>query len=133
MGAEAGGARRRGAIQATIGGAVAALLYAWLQWKIAAGVVASIAGLLLLASLVSPTRLYAAIERGTAAFAGWVGTGLTWIVMPPIFFLIFLPFGLLFRRGRKDSMKRFFEADARSYWVVRDPAREATRSRERPF
>lgn len=130
---EAGQARRRGAIQAAIGAAVAVGLYAGLGWTIASVVVASIAGLLGITALVSPTRLYAAIERGTSAFAGWVGKGLTWIVMPPVFFLIFLPFGLLFRRGRRDAMKRFYDADAPSYWVVRDPEREATRSRERPF
>jgi hypothetical protein len=49
------------------------------------------------------------------------------------FYLIFLPFGLLFRRGRRDSMRRYFEADQESYWQRRDPEREETRSRERPF
>ena len=56
---------------------------------------------------------------------------MTWIVMVPIFYGVFLPFGLLFRRGRRDRMKRYYDPDAQSYWEER-PERPAG-YRERPY
>ena len=53
-----------------------------------------------------------------------VGRFLTWILLSWIFYGFFLPFGALFRRGRRDSMKRFYEPEALSYWSSCEP-REA--------
>lgn len=125
--------RQRGAVQSLVAAAIGAGLYLLLEWHTAAIVVWSITGLVLASALVSPTGLFAAIERGFSQLGAWVGAALTWIVMPPVFYLIFLPFGLMFRRGRSDALKRYTDAEATTYWKDRDPEWEATRSRERPF
>jgi hypothetical protein len=123
---------RRALVQCAIGLAIA-LALAWWGARVLAAIAAGIALFTLAAALASPDGLYRRIERALEAFARWVGNALTWLFMALAFYLIFLPFGLLFRRGRRDSMRRYFEADQESYWQRRDPEREETRSRERPF
>ncbi len=124
--------RLRGTLQALAGAAVGALIFALLS-RIAGTVVMSIATLILLSALLSPTGLYAGIERLFAALGRRVGAGLTWIVLPLVFYLIFLPFGTLFRGGRRDPMKRFYEADAESYWSPRRVGRSGSAFRTRQY
>lgn len=111
----AGRPRLRGTLQALAGagfGAVSLVLGA----HVLAAVVFTLASLLFLSALLSPAGLYAAIERAFRALGRWIGQALSWILLPAIFYGVFLPFGLLFRRGRRDRMKRFLEDRATSYW-----------------
>ncbi len=71
---------------------------------------------LLLSLLLSPTGLYAALQRLFAATGRAAGRITTWLVMVPLFYLFFLPFGRLLRRGRRDRLKRSFDRAAGSYW-----------------
>jgi SNF family Na+-dependent transporter len=114
-------------------GLAAGLLLAWLASPRLGLVVASIASLISLAAWISPRGAYARIERAFEALGRGIGSAMSWILMPILFVMIFLPFGVLTRRGSKDPLKRFFEASASSYWKVRDPEREAERSYQRPF
>lgn len=126
--------RLRGALQAAVGLAVAGG-FAWLGHRTPALVVGAIASFVLLAALASPLGLFAAIERMVAALGVRIGQALTWILLPAIFYGFFVPFGLLFRRGRRDSMRRFFEPGAASYWSVRGErgTHAASASHERPY
>ena len=124
--------RLRGTLQALAGAGIGALVFALLS-RIAGTVVMSIATLILLSALLSPSGLYAGIERLFAALGRRVGTGLTWIVLPLIFYLIFLPFGTLFRSGRRDPMKRFYETDAESYWSPRRVGRSGSAFHTRQY
>jgi hypothetical protein len=126
--------RRRGALQAAAGLAVAAG-FAWLGHRAPAGVAAGIAGVIGVAALASPFGVYAAIERVFATLGRWVGGALAWIALPLIFYLFFAPFSVLFRRGRRDSMKRAFDAGAESYWTSRErrSATTASPSHDRPY
>jgi hypothetical protein len=112
----------RGAMQALAGAVVGALLFRF-EHRTLGSIVLGVAGVILLAALASPGGLYAAIERGFAALGQFVGRALTWILMPAVFYGFFFPFGMLFRRGRRDSMKRFYEPDAPSYWSDREVGR----------
>jgi hypothetical protein len=97
------------------GAAVASALY--LFWSQAVGtVVFCIAAIILLSALASPTGVYRAIQGLFETLGNVTGRVLTWVMLVPLFYLFFLPFGLLMRRGRRDRMKRFFEPDAESYW-----------------
>ncbi len=107
--------RRRGAIQA-VAGFVAGSIFWLLEVKALAAVALTIASFVLLSSLLSPTGLYGAIDRAFHALGQWIGRGLTWLLLPTLFYLVFFPFGVLFRRGRRDAMKRFFEAESETYW-----------------
>jgi hypothetical protein len=93
----------------------------------------AIAAIILAAAITSPAGLYAALERALAALTHATGVGLTWILMSAIFFLVVTPFGLLFRRGRHDAMRRYFEANATTYWTERERGRSASTLRARQF
>ncbi len=110
-----GRARLRGVLQALMAAGVGVLLLV-LGVRLLATVVLALASLLLVSALVSPAGIYAAIERAFRALGRLVGQALSWILLPLIFYGVFLPFGLLFRRGRRDRMKRLFEDGAASYW-----------------
>jgi hypothetical protein len=45
---------------------------------------------------------------------------MTWILLVPLFVLVFLPFGLLFRRGARDPMERRLDRARSTYWGARD-------------
>jgi hypothetical protein len=129
-----GRTRVRGVLQASVGLAVAGTLL-WLGHATAATVVASVACAIGLAALLSPLGLFAAIERAFTTLGGWIGTALTWILLPFVFYVFFVPFGALFRRGRRDSMQRFFDPDATTYWTPRGTrsGRTASSSHERHY
>lgn len=109
-------ARRRGAVQAAVALVAATLL---LLWKpVLAAVVASIALLVLALAMVSPLGGFARLERGVERFAHGVGLAVTWLLMPLLVFLVFLPVGLVLRRGKL----RFTgnpDADQPTYWQRR--------------
>jgi hypothetical protein len=118
----------RGAALAGVGTLV--LLF----WSRALGSVALGVSLLVLASaVVSPTGLYAALERALAALTRATGLGLTWVFMSVIFFAVVTPFGFLFRRGKRDPMRRFYEPGATTYWSERTLGRSASKLRARQF
>jgi len=94
-----------------------------LAWAVSAVVLGS--------ALLSPAGAYAGIERAVDRVAGLVGRGVTPLVLAPIFFLVFVPFGRLFRRGRNDTMTRFYDSSVPTYWTARDAP--APDDRERLF
>ena len=127
-----GPARLRGVVRAlgvAAGGAAIALL-----WSPGLGFwVLAIATIVLAAAIISPTGLYAAVERALAALTRATGVGLTWVFMSAVFFFAIAPFGLLFRRGRRDAMRRYFEPNATTYWTEREMGRSATTARARQY
>jgi hypothetical protein len=128
----AGRARVRGSLQALVGLGVGSLIYAFGPPTIGL-VVLGIASFIGLSALASPLALFAGIERAFAALGNWVGRGLTWLLLPGIFYLFFVPFHALFRRGRRDAMKRFYEPDAASYWSARERGRAGSTHHERQY
>jgi hypothetical protein len=120
--------RRSGVIRAVIAGIFATALF-FFGRPIVGSIAASIGTLTLVLALVSPTRGYAALSRLVDRFAGWVGSALAWVLLAPVFFLFFVPFRLLFRRGAADALARGFDRTRASYW---DPhGRE--RDMEKPY
>lgn len=104
----------------------------WLGHPLMAQIVWGITGFLVLTALVSPHGIYAAIRRGLDRFGFLVGRVLSWVLLMPLFYLFFFPFGALSRRGRRDSMKRWTEPEAPTYWTDREDTRTAE-SYERQF
>ena len=127
---DASGTRTKRAAKARMGGvirgAVAALvagLFFYFERPTMSAVVATIGGLTLILALVSPLGAYATLERAIGWLGEWIGRLLTWILLAPVFYLFFFPFGLLFRRGAHDKLQRTIEPDAETYWHKRDGAR----------
>jgi len=124
--------RIRGTTQALVGATAGGLIFHFVSPTVGT-IVLTISGVILASALLSPKGLFSAIERLFVSLGLGIGRVFTWILLPLIFYLVFLPFGLLLRRGRRDSMKRFYEPDADSYWSQRDGVTTASASRDRQY
>jgi len=133
--------RRHGLGRSAVGAGLGMLIFSLPWWwpgaaewlpRAVAFVAWGVSGVLLLAAVFSPNRVYATIDRGVNLAAHGVGMGLTVLLMTPIFALFFVPFRALLRRGRRDRLRRAFPApEARSFWIERaDPPRPETYRRQ---
>ena len=130
--------RLRGALQGLAAGCVGGAIYHFLpavnpHFRIVGIVVLSVASVVFLAATLSPTGLYAVIERMLAAMSRQFGRLLNWIIIPAIFYGIFVPFGVLFRRGRRDALQTFYDDERETYWSDRTGARTASSNRARQY
>ncbi len=124
--------RLLGTVQGLVAGTLGLLVYNF--WSTTIGtVIFCIAGIVLFSALVSPTGLYLGVQGVFRTLGRWTGIALTWILMVPVFYLFFLPFGALLRRGRRDRLKRYFERDAESYWEPHEGPTAASDSFERQY
>jgi hypothetical protein len=121
--------RVRGSFQAAIVAAIGGLLLL-LGVRTVAWVMLGAAAIVLFAALASPRGLYALLDRMTRAIGRRIGRALTWLLLVPLFYLFFLPFGLLFRRGRRDRLKRYFDSEAPTYWEALEGPTAASSSHE---
>ena len=121
--------RASGLVRAAIGIAIGAAFF-FLWSKVVAYIAFAVAGSTGMCALVSPNGAYAAIERAMGRFAGLVGQVMTVLLMTPLFYLFFLPFGLMFRRGKRDSMKRFYDSSVETYWTERNDDDTGSRTRQ---
>lgn len=124
--------RREGVLRALVGGAAGgALLY--FGAPILARVAWGIAGLVLAAALASPDGAYAAIGRALALLGHGIGRLLAVLLLTPVFWLFFVPFGRLLRAGRRDRLERWFDSAAPSYWHRRNDAPRTKSYYEKAF
>ena len=121
--------RLRGSLQALPGFAVAAALYVFWS-KTAAAIASALTVLVLFCALASPFGLYALVRRLFDATGRTAGRVMTWVVMLPVFYLFFLPFGKLLRRGRRDRLHRTFDRGAETYWEAHTPMQSSTLERQ---
>lgn len=110
--------RREGMLRAVVAGIVGGLLL-FFGRTIVGSIALGIGSLTLVLALASPTGAYAALSRAVERVGQWIGIALTWLLLAPVFYLFFAPFGLLARRGRRDRLGRRFDRDATSYWARR--------------
>jgi hypothetical protein len=122
-------ARLRGSLQASAAAAVGLASYLYFSKSIAL-LAFAMAALVLLAVLVSPHGLYALLQRLFEATGRVIGRAMTWIVMLPIFYLFFLPFGKLMRRGKRDRLRRYYEPAATTYWEPHVAMKSSSRERQ---
>ena len=95
--------------------AVGALINFWLRHPVGAYVVWGLAALLLSGILFSDRVLHG-FERVAAFLAHVIGTGLTWLLLTPLFYLVFWPGRLVQKLAGKDPMRRQLDPAAPSYW-----------------
>lgn len=108
--------RKRGLIGGAVGLTVAALVFFLLKKPELAAVIAGIALLLSLPSLLAPLTAGKSVARALDRFAYWVGTGVTWVLMTLLYYLLFLPAGLVLRARGKLGISRGFDPRRPSYW-----------------
>jgi hypothetical protein len=114
----AGSARRirlRAALQGLAIGAAGALACA-LGSRALGAVALGLGALVLGIGLASPQGGFRVLELALAAAGRATGRALGLLLLVPLFYGFFWPFGRLLRRGRRDRLARFLEPDAASYW-----------------
>lgn len=111
---EAAAARKRGLIGLAVGLAVAALIFLWKP--VLAAVVASISLFLGLIALAAPLTLYKKVTRALDLFAHGVGMTVTWVLMTLLYYVLFLPVGVLLRARRRLGITRSFDPALPTYW-----------------
>lgn len=121
---------RRGALIRFVVASAAGAIFFVLHRPVAASIAGGIGTLTLILALASPLGAYAKLDRVVTRAGELVGTVFTWVLLAPVFYLFFTPFGFLFRRGARDPMKRRFEPSAPTYWKKRADDRADL---ERPY
>jgi hypothetical protein len=127
-------ARKRGLLGLVVGLAVAALLH---HFRPAAGFVAgSVAGIALLFFLLAvaaPLTLYPQVMALLDRFGHLVGTAVTWVLMTVLYFVFFLPVGLLLRAGGKLGITTRPDRGLPSYWSAADERQRAPAAYRKQF
>ncbi|MEI7879285.1 MAG: hypothetical protein WCI95_00290 [bacterium] len=100
--------------------AVVGLIFLVLKKPVTAKVLWGISGLLLVSGLFIPA-VFNRIEQFGRWFGKWAGTVITWGLMVPVFYLVFVPGRLILKLRGIDPMCRKFPTDAKTYWVPRKP------------
>lgn len=122
--------RMRGLLQGSLTVLVAAMM-----WRFELRHMAMVAGgmgtLVIVLALVSPSSALAALHRAVQWVGNSIGRALGGLLLVLVFYFFFVPFGALFRRARHDTLKRYYEPDAPTYWDTRPAA--LVRSRGRQF
>ncbi len=115
---EAAKLRQRALLGAVIGLTVAALVFFLWKKPVPAGVIAAVALLLSLPGLVAPLTAGKGVARALDRFAYAVGTGVTWVLMTVLYYLLFLPVGLFLRARGRLGITRSFDPRRPSYWTM---------------
>lgn len=128
---EVAAARKRGALGLVIGLASAALFYLW-KPKLAL-VIAAVALILGLLAIVAPLTLYKKVMRAFDVFAHGVAAAVTWVLMTLLYYVLFLPAGLLLRSRRKLAITRSFDSGLSTYWTATDGRQHPPESYRKQF
>ena len=108
-------ARKRGVIGGLIGLLIAALVYHY--WRPGlAYVIAGISLALALLALAAPPA-YRKVAGLLDRFGYAVGMAVTWLLMTLLYYVLFLPVGLLLRARGKLAVTRHPDRRLASYWV----------------
>ena len=114
---EAAANRTKGLIGGAVGLAVAALLYFVLHRETMGAVVAGIAVAFALLAVASPLGAYKGVLKALDRFAHYVGAAVTWVLMTVLFYLVFLPAGLILRARGRLHISRGPDRSLPSYWI----------------
>ena len=125
-------ARRQALLRGGISLALAALLFL-VGWRIVGAIALALGTLTLLAGFLSPQGLHRHLDRLFLGLVALIGRLMTWLVLTPVYLLVFLPYGALFRRGRRDRLLRWYEPEASTYWKEREPASDRAHRHSRQF
>jgi len=114
-----GGARRRQAlIQCGVMIVISLILFFVFHKAVIGVVVLSLAAIVVSTGFLVPLA-FDAIERGGKALGRWVAAGLTWLLLVPFFYIVFVPGRFFIKLRGKDPLCRAFPTDEPTYWVPR--------------
>jgi hypothetical protein len=110
-------------IQAGIMLLIALLILGKFGKPIMAAIVFALAAFVLVTGIFFP-RAFLAVDGAMRAFGRGVGTGLTWILLVPFFFLCFAPARVILRLRGSDPMKRAFPSPEKTHWAPHQSRRD---------
>jgi hypothetical protein len=129
----ASAARRQGAIGGAVGLTAAAALAFLLHRPGAATLIAAVSLLVALLALAAPLTLYRRLRGLLDRFGHAVGTAVTWLLMTVLFYLLFLPVGLMLRAMGKLEFTRFADPARASYWTSTEGRAHTAESYRKQF
>ncbi|HKV11708.1 MAG TPA: hypothetical protein VJ725_26415, partial [Thermoanaerobaculia bacterium] len=95
--------------------------------------IAGIAVAIALIAFLFPLTLYKKLNHGLEVFAHGVGSVVTWVLMTVLYYLLFLPVGLLLRAGGKLAITRKADPKLSTYWTPTDSRPRNPESYRRQF
>jgi hypothetical protein len=128
---EAAAARKRGLLGFAIG--IVAALVVHHYRPVAGFVVGGIALLFLLLAVGSPLTLYPKVMALFDRLAHAVGTAVTWVLMTILYYIFFLPAGLLLKAGGKLAITTHPDRGLPSYWSQADERQRAPEAYKKQF
>lgn len=112
------------ALKALVQCAIMLAVAAWLAFRvhqpIPAGVLTALAVLIFICAVAFP-RVFQAFERMVGRIAHGVGTAMTWLLLTPFFYLVFVPGRVFLALRGKDPLSLKFPTDKPTYWVPWKP------------
>src|SRR5882724_4221121 len=128
---EAAAARKRGLLGGAIGLVAAVVVH---HFRPTAGfVIGGIALLFLVIALAAPLTLYPKLMRLFDLFAHGVGTAVTWVLMTVLYYLFFLPAGLVLKAAHKLAITTGFDRAQATYWTAADDRGRAPEAYRKQF
>lgn len=103
------------AISTPIAFAIAFAIHHFFHHTIGPILIVTIASTICFCGLFVP-KAFDAIERFFAKFAAWVAHTMTWLLLTPMFFLVFAPSRFFLGIRGKDPMNRKCPTDETTYW-----------------
>ena len=116
-------------IQAVIMSIIGSVLFAYFDHRIAASIVWFLAALVLVGGLFVPA-IFHGFEKFGMLLGKCVGTGLTYLLLVPFFYICFLPGRIIQIITGNDPMTRKFPTKEPSYWIPRKPVRSIDQYRK---
>lgn len=118
-------------IQSLVGYIVAGI-FLYFGKEIMAGVVGSIATVLLLLAHFLPSA-HRAVERFFGVLGHWMGAAISWVLLVPFFYITCTIMRIGHLLLRKDPMNRGFDPQVDSYWIDVEPAPMTEASYKRQY
>ena len=107
--------KTRATIQFLITATVATLLFFVLKHTVPA-IIVGILSIFILISGLFFNSIFLMIEKFGKSLRKWVGIGITWFLLVPLFYLIFFPGRLILGLMKKDPLDRKFPSRHKTCW-----------------
>jgi len=124
--------KTRATVQFFITAAIAVLLFAVLKHTVPAIIVGTISVIVLISGLFFPS-VFLKIEKFGKLLGTWVGTGITWLLLVPLFYIVFALGRLILVITKKDPLDRKFPSLAKTCWTEKKPRANPKESYRRLF
>ena len=124
--------KTRATIQFLVMVAIAILLYTVLKHIVPAIIVGIFSVVILISGLFFKS-IFIRIEKFGKSFGRWVGIGITWLLLVPLFYIIFFPGRLILVLIKKDPLDRKFPSLSKTCWSVKKVKTNSEESYRRLF